>query len=81
MIKLTLVERDKEKGIKEKEIWVNPDHVVCVFESDPAQEGKSRVIFDNDQGNYLLAKESAEEVARRMRDARHYRNMGWKNGD
>ena len=76
MIKLTLVERDREKGIKEKEIWVNPDHVVCVFESDPAQEGASRVIFDNDQGNYLLAKESVEEVARRMHDARYYRNMG-----
>ena len=79
MIKLTLVERDREKEIKEREIWVNPDHVVCVFESDPAQEGKSRVIFDNNQGNYLLAKESAEEVARRMHDARYYRKMGWEN--
>lgn len=76
MIKLTLVERDREKEIKEREVWVNPDHVVCVFESDPAQEGKSRVIFDSNQGNYLLAKESAEEVARRMHNARYYRNMG-----
>ena len=79
MIKLTLVERDREKGIKEKEIYVNPDHVVCVFESDAEQEGRSRIIFDNDQGNYLLAKESAEEVAHRIHYARHNRNMGWEN--
>ena len=79
MIKLTLVERNREKEIKEREVWVNPDHVVCVLESDPAQDGKSRVIFDNNQGNYLLAKESAEEVARRMHDARYYRNMRREN--